>query len=263
MPELKTSPCLSNCSKSVPAATLTGPATFPSVRGRVPSHNTRRRKGDVCWAHSIEEVQLFFTVFGFLLCLLPRCCMGWTNTLWLLEQAVSFTNVWKGCSKTSDLFTAFFLLFEWQTKNSQKPGAVKGDSCLDHHLYFPFLRFQMPTIKGNEIERVNTEEQQQSTLKVKVSYLDVVFKVCIDPSDRMPEASVTFEPGLCLAFILQLRQRNCSTLRTELCGRVGNRNQKRIFSCFSVSEQETACYQLCAGSEGLFNITIDKDSLLL
>lgn len=54
----------------------------------------------------------------------------------------------------------------------------------------------MPTIKSNEIERENTEEQQQSTLNVKVSYLDVVFKVCVDPSDRMSEASVTWTRAL-------------------------------------------------------------------
>lgn len=39
-------------------------------------------------------------------------------------------------------------------------------------------------MKGNEIERGNTEEHQQSTLKVKVSYLDTVFKVYVDSSDR-------------------------------------------------------------------------------
>lgn len=61
----------------------------------------------------------------------------------------------------------------------------------------------MPTIKSNEIE--NTEHQQ-STLKVKVSYLDGEFKAYVDSSDRKLEMSVTFGPGLYLACVLQLGQ---------------------------------------------------------
>lgn len=55
------------------------------------------------------------------------------------------------------------------------------------------------------------EEHQQRSLKVKVKvkvcYLDVVFKAYVDFSGRMLEVSLTFKPGLCLAFVSQLRQK--------------------------------------------------------
>lgn len=86
----------------------------------------------------------------------------------------------------------------------------------------------MCTIKGSEIKRENRGGQQQSALRVKVRYPDVVFEVSVTVSARMQEVSVTSEPGLCLAVVVQPRQCLCSD-GTERWGKVSDRNQKIIF----------------------------------
>lgn len=87
----------------------------------------------------------------------------------------------------------------------------------------------MPTIEGNEIERENAEEPQWSTREAQVRCLDVAFKGSGGSSKGML-LLVIYEPGLYWAFILQLRQRNCSIWHTELSARIRSRNQRTVFS---------------------------------
>lgn len=131
-------------------------------------------------------------------------------------------------------------------------------SWIDHHPSLSSSDLRCAQLKVTK-SRENRGGQQQSALKVKVPYLDVVFEVCVTFSARMQEVSVTSEPGLCLAVVVQPRQCLCSDGTERWAGK-SVIETRRLFSPDLQHKNKKLC--LLVGSEGLFNDPVHNGSLI-
>lgn len=157
--------------------------------------------------------------------------MWCTNTSWLLEQAPSFINMWKGGSKMSDLLTVVSI---WMTRlrNHQNPGAVNNYSCLDHHLFVSFFSsgFKCPQLKVMKLRerkyRRTPAEYSQGKGKLpwcRTQSLCRLFRQCLRCQSLVNQ-------GCIWLLFYRWRQVKCSIAHTELRGRKSVIEIRRQFS---------------------------------